>query len=46
LKQLYEVAGRIGEKYLPSARAGNYLAAKRQACAAQPVDLGVQVVDD
>ena len=46
LEQLDEVAGRIGEQDLTSAGAGDHLAAEGRSHAAEPVDLGVEVVDD
>ena len=45
LEQLDRVAGRVVQDDLPSARAGDHVAAEGHAGGAQPGDLGVDVVD-
>ena len=45
-EQFDEVAGGVGEQDLASAGAGDDVAAEGQSGAAEPVDLGVEVVDD
>src|SRR3954454_12760779 len=45
LEELYEVAGRVLEQDLGSPRAGHDLVAEGQARRAQPVDLGLYVID-
>src|SRR5918996_1746811 len=46
LEQFDEVAGRVGEQNLPAARPGHHVAVKVQTSRAEPVDLGIQVVDN
>src|SRR4051794_41699391 len=46
LEQLDQVAVRVGEQDLAPAGAGDHVAAKGQARAAEPLDLCVEVVDD
>jgi hypothetical protein len=46
LEQLDEVAGGVGEQDLSSAGAGDRVAAEGQPGVAEPLDLGVQAVDD
>lgn len=45
-EEFYEVAGGVGEQDLPAAGAGDHVALEGEAGGAQPVDLGVEVVDD
>ena len=44
-EQLDQVARRVGEQDLTTARAGDDIAAERESGVAQPGDLGVQVID-
>jgi hypothetical protein len=45
-EQFDEVAGRVGEQDLPSARLFDDVAAERQPGAAKAFDLGIENVDD
>ncbi|WP_329011332.1 hypothetical protein OG271_30335 [Micromonospora rifamycinica] len=46
MEQFDEVVGGVGEQDLPAAGSGDRFAAERQAGSLEPVDLGVEVVDD
>src|SRR5690349_4767481 len=46
LEELDEVSGGVGDQDLASAGAGHQVAAQRYPRGAEPLDLGVQVVDD
>src|SRR5690242_10763039 len=46
LEQFDEIAGRVGQQDLLPARTGDRVAAEHEPRLAEPVDFGVQVVDD
>jgi hypothetical protein len=46
LEQLDQVPGRVGEQDLSSSGAGDHVAAEGQACVTEPVDFGIEVLEN